>query len=606
MASARAAADAARLAAAAVRATAVAAMETASSGLPAQLLAALVEQSTEAAQVALLAAHMPLWMASVVLPTLLDADGDEESMVAVLSTALAQAAEQCAATAETAEAEAQLAGLEAYEAEAKAAGVGAEASEEVEVAGGVVEGEVVEVGAGPAPPSPLKLNIDGTPKVQKLNRSELLFELERRGLTYDREAPVPTLRAVLKPSVVSQKMALAAEVKATVGRGGGGDGQGGGGGDDGGGGDVGDGSARDDAPRVVCPLVLAVGGACSAADAAGFGSALDIKSFSNLAKHMSNNPRAHEGVDVQLLASAGVMPCPCCQRFFAIVGKGCPMEKHWCSPAGKDTQHVEFDESMRGGGEGRTGCPGWLTKDIDEWRQMAAPDSPATYFNYVAGAAKAKEGRQVAVARRTEAWLAMNANRRARDKQRAEQLERDKAVGLDGRRLGGETAELWGRRRRDAAAAASFTEWEWLDSLSTEWLFELDALVSRAPLLAHRSEYLRMLHHGLSYAAQEVGKATALRGFKYVILAKAVTTGRLRREASRSVKETLGRIRLVTAGHLRQLVEELFRDAGAYKAEATERATAVAAEVAAMEAADAVAGAARGYSLSGSDWPDAQ
>ena len=176
---------------------------------------------------------------------------------------------------------------------------------------------------------------------------------------------------------------------------------------------------------------------------------------------MTNHPRDYEDVDVALLASAGVMPCPGCNKFFAIVGRSCALEKHWCSPAGRDTQHVEYDESMQGGGAGA----GWLTKELDGWRQMAAPDSPAAYHNYVSPAYQAKHGRQAAVANKTDAWLAINAMRRARDKQRADQAACDKAVGLDGRRLGGETAELWGRRRRDPNCAASFTDWDWLDSL---------------------------------------------------------------------------------------------------------------------------------------------
>ena len=157
--------------------------------------------------------------------------------------------------------------------------------------------------------------------------------------------------------------------------------------------------------------------------------------------------------------------------------------------------------------------------------------------------------------------LAAAAKRTARARQQREQRERDEALGLDGERLGGETAERWGRRKREKGVQPAFDEWEWLDQLDTDLLFGLDLLVSRCSLLDQRPEYLLMLHHGFHYADTFSTSEAVLRGFKYVVLAKAVTTGRLRAEASRSVKETLGRIRLVNAGHLRRLVEELMRDA---------------------------------------------
>jgi hypothetical protein len=132
--------------------------------------------------------------------------------------------------------------------------------------------------------------------------------------------------------------------------------------------------------------------------------------------------------------------------------------------------------------------------------------------------------------------------------------------------------------------------------MDTDLIFELDALVSREALPGQRPEYLIMLHHGFKYADTFSGSEEGLRGFKYVTLAKAVTTGRLRSDASRSVKETLGRIRLVNAGRLRPLVEEMFRDATAVTEEEALRSAAVAAELAAVAETEAAAEAVRARS----------
>ena len=55
----------------------------------------------------------------------------------------------------------------------------------------------------------------------------------------------------------------------------------------------------------------------------------------------------------------------------------------------------------------------------------------------------------------------------------------------------------------------------------------------------------------------------------------ATPTGRLRTEASRDVKQILGRIRLVNEGRLRELWEELVRDAARLLEDCTERAVCV-------------------------------
>ena len=102
-----------------------------------------------------------------------------------------------------------------------------------------------------------------------------------------------------------------------------------------------------------------------------------------------------------------------------------------------------------------------------------------------------------------------------------------------------------------------------------------------------RADYLTMLSFGLEYLVQHGGSAAGLRGCKYLVLAKAVTVGRLRKECSRGVKETRGRIRLVLAGHLEQLVVELFADAEAFEVEAEAEAAA------ALAAADATAAEAQ-------------
>eukprot|EP00964_Phaeocystis_antarctica_P019385 scaffold10711_cov63-Phaeocystis_antarctica.AAC.1 len=102
-----------------------------------------------------------------------------------------------------------------------------------------------------------------------------------------------------------------------------------------------------------------------------------------------------------------------------------------------------------------------------------------------------------------------------------------------------------------------------------------------------RADYLTMLSFRLEYLVQHGCSAAGLRGCKFIVLAKAVTVGRLRKECSRGVKETRGRIRLVLAGHLEQLVGELFTDADAFEVEAQAEAAA------ALAAADATAAEAQ-------------
>eukprot|EP00966_Prymnesium_polylepis_P296258 6843743-Prymnesium_polylepis.1 len=76
----------------------------------------------------------------------------------------------------------------------------------------------------------------------------------------------------------------------------------------------------------------------------------------------------------------------------------------------------------------------------------------------------------------------------------------------------------------------------WLDELDASLLATIDAIRPHECDIAHRAEYHNMLHLGLKYALQHGGAAAGTvnfesraesRGFKFNILAKTVTVGRL-------------------------------------------------------------------------------
>jgi hypothetical protein len=233
------------------------------------------------------------------------------------------------------------------------------------------------------------------------------------------------------------------------------------------------------------------------------------------------------------------------------------------SQAGRtDTAHVQFAKHQHAG---------WETKFLAECRDRAAPGSAAHYYNPVVcarGGGPSAPPRAEVVMQRHSEWVRTQERRQARERQRAEQAERDAALGIDGGRMGAR-AESWGQAAFQGEPPARKDEgWAWLDKLEMRFLTALDLLTSRSPLPAHRKEYNDMIHVGFRYARDRGYTADTLRGFKYVVLAKAVTTGRLRAEQPRGVNEIRGRIRMVSAGFLEELTSELLRDATHYKVQA--------------------------------------
>ena len=94
-------------------------------------------------------------------------------------------------------------------------------------------------------------------------------------------------------------------------------------------------------------------------------------------------------------------------------------------------------------------------------------------------------------------------------------------------------------------------------------MHELDTLVSRTCTSDLRGEYMHMLHAGYEHFVAYGASPRGVQGLKFVVLAKAVTTGKLTGEARRTRTEVRGRVRLVNDGYLEQLVEEMFEDAEA-------------------------------------------
>ena len=119
------------------------------------------------------------------------------------------------------------------------------------------------------------------------------------------------------------------------------------------------------------------------------------------------------------------------------------------------------------------------------------------------------------------------------------------------KRLGGATAREWSVRPGSPPLVHQPPAlWEWVDTYHERDLHELARSITRQPMREHKDEYRRMLRYGLKYANDHSATAHSKRGFKFCMLAKAVTTGHLRAEQRRDRKDVLGRIRLVSAGHL--------------------------------------------------------
>ena len=283
---------------------------------------------------------------------------------------------------------------------------------------------------------------------------------------------------------------------------------------------------------------------------------------------------------MQAVADAGVIKCPCCNKYYPVVGRSPSITGHWGHAARNDTMHARYDGNQPAG---------WLVKLVAECRDRASPGSPAHYHNHVSGARvpgrSASPPRDEVVAARHASWVQAQERRVAREQQRREQQERDEALGITGGRFGGARAEAWGYRRwTDAWPSFKDEGWAWLDAFEVRFLTCLDALTSRHAVPDLRHEYGEMLHMGLQYADTHATTAESLRGFKFIICAKIVTTGRLRDEVPRSVVEMRGRIRMVRAGCLEELFAELLRDATHHRIVAAADAATAEAEAARLAA----------------------
>ena len=94
-----------------------------------------------------------------------------------------------------------------------------------------------------------------------------------------------------------------------------------------------------------------------------------------------------------------------------------------------------------------------------------------------------------------------------------------------------------------------------LDTRSTAFMNELDAIVASQPPAPLRHEFVLVRTHLLELAVENLDESLALRAFRAAVYFKAVTTGRLRSSEQRSSAETLRPVRFVADGRLRELVE---------------------------------------------------
>ena len=195
-------------------------------------------------------------------------------------------------------------------------------------------------------------------------------------------------------------------------------------------------------------------------------------------------------------------------------------------------------------------------------RASVTAGSAAHYHMHVASTVSGSPPRPDDLMRRTARWRENISRREAKEQQEAARRGSDAAAGRVAQRLGGAAAAERGQVKHETPPSElHMASWDWLDDVDEQFMHELDTLVSRTCLPEMRAEHQATLHFGFEYIAQHMGSAAELRGWKFNVLAKAVTTGRLRGEAARSLKEVRGRIRFVNEGHLQRLVEELFDDA---------------------------------------------
>ena len=86
----------------------------------------------------------------------------------------------------------------------------------------------------------------------------------------------------------------------------------------------------------------------------------------------------------------------------------------------------------------------------------------------------------------------------------------------------------WGLVQRQAASELRDQHnLEWLDNYDTGMICRLDTISARVPEKGLSREYYNMLHWGYARALRDSASTDVTRGFKFVAIAKTVTTGRL-------------------------------------------------------------------------------
>jgi hypothetical protein len=299
-------------------------------------------------------------------------------------------------------------------------------------------------------------------------------------------------------------------------------------------------------------------------------------SFEKLAAHMTNEPRAHHGsdIDVQGALNAGVWRCPVdgCRKWLATVGKRSAMAGHLSKG---DEAHRQALAEEPGGRNG------W----VRHLQQQAQPGSPAHYYNTVHYQDNSSRDARARGWQRYDAEVQQHRQRQREAEARMleagggqESSEEEDAP----RMIGGATAREWGLRPRtpgtDIDSPAVVYSLAWLDDMDSALLASIGVMPARMCELHHKKDYLNMLHFGYAYAARHGSSADAVRGFKFNLLAKLVTVGIEGGPRRRDTVEELGLIRMVMAGHLQELVECMLQRVGRANQEEVERALREAAE----------------------------
>ena len=260
-------------------------------------------------------------------------------------------------------------------------------------------------------------------------------------------------------------------------------------------------------------------------------------------------------VPAQDAVDAGVFECPVCHMWFAVGGKQSPLVHHISSC--KDPDHRACCEDEEGGRKG------WL-------RRLHQAESRGSAAHFRSTVCYKGNERPKELSAKLRRWYDEDARAAALRQQRAEAAARVDALnGHD--HHSALNPRLIGLAPRDISLEVlggdTLYDMAWLDDYDSVLIGKIDAIAVREPDDRCRKEYYAMLHHGLSYANRNSISAVCVRGFKFNILAKHVTTGRLRGTTKRDADEVLGRIRLVARGHLQPLVKELQAEAEAIHAE---------------------------------------